>query len=248
MNVDLLASIEMTACAAVAVAVLAVGFGDTSSTRVRLAIGLGLWFLLVTLMAATEVLHDQRGLGVPGLGVPGLGVAVLLPVVLLSIGVLRSPTLYRSLRQIPLSWLVGVNVIRAFGVTFLLLYAAGRLPAPFAPVAGWGDILVGLTALPVAWLAAKQGAAADSTVWIWNTVGLLDLIAAVLLGVVSSPGPLRLIFAEPDSGIMTTLPWLLIPGFLVPLLAFTHLAVFYRLGFTDASHRKGLTYGRPATL
>jgi hypothetical protein len=28
---------------------------------------------------------------------------------------------------------------------------------------------------------------------------------------------------------MTTLPWLLIPGFLVPLLAVTHLAVFYRL-------------------
>jgi hypothetical protein len=28
---------------------------------------------------------------------------------------------------------------------------------------------------------------------------------------------------------MTTLPWLLIPGFLVPLLATAHLAIFYRL-------------------
>jgi hypothetical protein len=156
--------------------------------------------------------------------------------------------LHRALRAIPLSMLIGVNVIRAFGVTFLLLYSAGRLPAPFAPVAGWGDILVGLTALPVAWLAYKKGAAAHPTVWIWNIIGLLDLIAAVGLGVVSSPGPLRLIFAEPGSGIMTTLPWLLIPGFLVPLLAATHLAVFYRLSTAAASeHHSGMPHERPAT-
>jgi hypothetical protein len=28
---------------------------------------------------------------------------------------------------------------------------------------------------------------------------------------------------------MTSLPWLLIPGFLVPSLFFTHLVIFYRL-------------------
>lgn len=244
MNFDLLASIEMTACAAVAIAVLAIGFGEGVSTRLRIAAGLGVWFMLVTLMAATEVLHYEHGLGVPG-----LGVAVILPIVILWVAAVRSPTLHRALRAIPLSMLIGVNVIRAFGVTFLLLYAAGRLPAPFAPVAGWGDILVGLTAVPVAWLVYKKGAAADSTVWIWNTFGLLDLIAAVGLGVVSSPGPLRLIFAEPGSGIMTTLPWLLIPGFLVPLLASTHLAVFYRLSTAAASeYHTRQTHERPATV
>jgi len=244
MNFDLIASIEMTASAAVAVAVLAIGFGETVSTRIRIATGLSVWFALVTLMATTEVLHYEHGLGVPG-----LGIAVLLPIAILGIGVFRSPSLYRALRTIPLSMLVGVNVIRAFGVTFLLLYAAGRLPAPFAPVAGWGDILVGLFAVPVAWLAYKKGSAAHSTVWIWNIVGLLDLIAAVGLGVISSPGPLQLIFAEPGSGIMTTLPWLLIPGFLVPLLAATHLAVFYRLNTAAASeHHNRLTHERPATI
>src|SRR5574341_217462 len=244
MNLDLMASIEMTASAAVAVAVLAIGFGDGVSARVRIATGLAAWFMLVAVMASTSALHYEHGLGVAG-----VGVVVMLPIVILSVGVLRSPALHRALRAIPLSMLIGVNVIRAFGVTFLLLYAAGRLPAPFAPVAGWGDILVGLTAVPVAWLAYKKGAAAHSTVWIWNTIGLLDLIAAVGLGVISSPGPLRLIFTEPGSGIMTTLPWLLIPGFLVPLLAFTHLAVFYRLSMAAASEHHGrLTHERPATV
>ncbi len=243
MNFDLIASIEMTASAAVAIAVLAIGFGENVSTRVRIATGLAAWFMLVTVMAATRALHYEHGLGVAG-----VGVAVMLPIVILSVGVLRSPALHRALRAIPLSTLVGVNVIRAFGVTFVLLHAAGRLPAPFAPVAGWGDILVGLTAVPVAWLAYKNGAAAQSAVWIWNTVGLLDLIAAVGLGVVSSPGPLRLIFTEPGSGIMTTLPWLLIPGFLVPLLASTHLAVFYRLSTAASGHHGRLTHERPATV
>lgn len=224
MTFDLLASIELTACAAIAITALAIGFGKDVTTRLRIAAGLGAWFVLVTVMAATEVLDYRHGVGVPA-----LGITVILPIVILCVSVLRSPSFYRALQAVPLSVLIGVNVIRTLGVMFVLLYAAGRLPAPFAPVAGWGDIVIGLTAIPVAWLAHQKGAAAHSTILTWNTLGLVDLVAAVGLGAVSSPGPLRLIFAEPGSAIMTTLPWLLIPGFLVPLLASTHLAVFYRL-------------------
>jgi len=225
MKLDLLSSIEIAACAAIAIAVLSIGFGSTPRARLRIAIGLGLWFTLATILGATEVLHYQHGLGIPG-----LGVAILLPMAILIYTVRNSPTLFRALQTIPLSALIAVNAIRAFGATFLILYAAGRLPAPFAPVAGWGDILVGLTAIPVAWLAYRKGSGAHSMILLWNSVGLLDLVSAVALGIVSSPGPLHFILTEPGSGIMTTLPWLLIPGFLVPLLASTHLAVFYRLG------------------
>jgi len=34
---------------------------------------------------------------------------------------------------------------------------------------------------------------------------------------------------------MTTLPWLLIPGFLVPSLMFLHVVIFYRLARNEAS-------------
>ena len=130
----------------------------------------------------------------------------------------------------PLWLFVGVHTVRLLGVTFVVLYAAHRLPAPFAPVAGWGDIFVGVTAAPVAWLAYRQITNARAIVRIWNIIGTADLIAAVGLGVISSPGPARLIFAEPSSAIMTTLPWLLIPGFLVPLLFAVHIGIFVRLG------------------
>ena len=76
----------------------------------------------------------------------------------------------------------------------------------------------------------------------WNLFGLADLATAVSLGVLSTPGPLRRIFADPGAGLMTTLPWLLIPGFLVPLLATIHLAIFYRL---IRVVRGGIPHGSP---
>ncbi len=133
----------------------------------------------------------------------------------------------RSTRFLPL--LIGVNALRLLGVMFVLLHFAGRLPAPFAPAAGWGDIIAGATALPVAWLAHRRGGDARSVVLAWNVFGLADLIDAVALGVASSPGPLHLLASDPRMALMSGLPWLLIPAFLVPLLALTHLAVFYRL-------------------
>jgi hypothetical protein len=224
MNIDLLSSIELTASAAIVIAALSIGFGSNAATRIRVAVWLSGWFILVVILAATRALYYEHGLGTPG-----LGLAVALPIVILCITVARMKSLRDRFHRVPLSLLVGVHTVRVLGITFIVLYAARRLPAPFAPVAGWGDIFVGLTAPLVAWLVHRRGANSRPIVWIWNMIGIVDLIAAVGLGVTSSPGPARLIFAEPSSAIMTTLPWLLIPGFLVPLLFTVHIGIFIRL-------------------
>ena len=224
MNVDLLGSIELTASAAIVIAALSSGFGSKAATRVRIVLSLSSWFVVVIILAATRALYYEHGLGSPG-----LGMAVALPIVILCVVVARIRSLREGFHRVPLWLLVGVHAVRLRGISFIILYAADRLPAPFAPVAGWGDIFIGATAPLVAWLAYRQITNAGAIVWIWNVIGIADLIAAVGLGVTSSPGPLRLIFAEPSSAIMTTLPWLLIPGFLVPLLFTDHIGIFVRL-------------------
>ncbi len=224
MDIDLLSSIELTASAAIVIAALSIGFGSNAATRIRVAVWLSGWFILVVILAATRALYYEHGLGTPG-----LGMAVALPIAILCITVARVKSLRENFHRAPLWLLIGVHTVRLLGVSFVILYAAGRLPAPFAPVAGWGDIFVGAAALPVAWLAYRQTTNARAIVWIWNVIGAADLMAAVGLGVTSSPGPARLIFAEPSSAIMTTLPWLLIPGFLVPLLFTVHIGIFIRL-------------------
>lgn len=224
MQFDLLACIELTVSAAIVVVAMAVAFGTGTGERLRIAGGLGLWFAVVVLMAATRFLTYPNGLGVPG-----LGLAVALPILVLTVAVKRSPALFRALQTLPLHLLIGVHAVRVLGVSFLLLYVAGRLPAPFAPVAGWGDLLAGLAALPIAWQIYRQNEPAWPLAWIWNMFGLLDLFTAVALGATSSPGPIRLFDMAPGTVIMTTLPWLIVPGFIVPLLICTHFAVFYRL-------------------
>ena len=129
----------------------------------------------------------------------------------------------------PLPALVAINSIRILGVIFVALYAAGRLPAPFAPSAGWGDILTGVAAAPLAWAIARFGARVRMPALIWNVFGAADLVNAIALGALSAPGPLQVFVGPPDSSPMTALPWLIIPGFLVPILFFTHLVIFYRL-------------------
>ncbi len=53
MNIDLIASIELTASAAIVIAALAVGFGSSAAMRVRAAAWLSVWFVLVVILAAT---------------------------------------------------------------------------------------------------------------------------------------------------------------------------------------------------
>ena len=224
MNTDLIGSVELTASAAIVIAALSIGFGSNAPARIRIAAWLSAWFVIVAILAATRALYYERALGAPS-----LGIAVALPIAVLCILVACVQPLHDALHRVPLWLLVGVHTVRLLGISFVILYAAGRLPAPFAPVAGWGDIFVGATALPVAWLAYRRPVNARPILWIWNVIGLVDLVAAVGLGVISSPGPQRLISAEPSSAIMTTLPWLLIPGFLVPLLFTVHIGIFIRL-------------------
>ncbi len=224
MKFDLLGSIQLTASAAVAIAVVAFNLGSTTRDRIRLAAGLAVWFAAVVALVATGALGPTGALGVPG-----FGVAVLAPVVVLAFIGRAGRPLRRALDAAPLAPLIGLHALRILGVNFLLLHAAGRLPAPFAPLAGWGDIAAGLAAIPVAWLMRRHAQPARGLALAWNTFGLADLVTAIGLGVVSAPGPLHLIHAEPSTAPMTALPWVLIPAFLVPLLAATHLAVFHRI-------------------
>jgi hypothetical protein len=46
--------------------------------------------------------------------------------------------------------MVGLNAGRVFAVLFLLLAAEGRLAGPFPY---WADIITGVFAMPMAWLA-----------------------------------------------------------------------------------------------
>ena len=77
----------------------------------------------------------------------------------------------------------------------------------------------------MAWLALRGG----NDIWVaaWNAFGMLDLAAALALGVLSANGsPLQLIHAGAGSAAMQGLPWSLVPTVLVPLFLILHAVIF----------------------
>lgn len=225
MLLDLVFAIAMAAAGAVVTATLSFTLAATVRGRLTAAAAIAAWFCGVLFLGATGALN------VEGIGAPGLGLAVLAPTIVLSWLVLKAAQTVGPAAP-PMPVLIAVHAVRVLGIAFVLLYAGGRLPAPFAPTAGWGDIAIGLTSVPVALLAYRPGGRALALVW--NALGCLDLITAVSLGALSSPGPARLFLAPPGSAIMTSLPWILIPAFLVPGLFALHVAIFARLRRSEA--------------
>jgi hypothetical protein len=221
---DIVSAVELTASASVVVLLLSFTLSQTVIGRLRAATALGVWFVIVVAFGASLAFDDQVGVGTIG-----LGIAVVVPIAALCIAFFAVPTMRDAMLAVPLPALIAVNTVRVLGVSFVLLHAAHRLPAPFAPAAGWGDIFVGVTAAPVAWAAARYGERVRALVLLWNVIGFIDLVSAIGLGATSSPGPFRLFLDPPGSQLMAALPWILIPCFLVPALQALHIVIFYRL-------------------
>ena len=220
---DILSTAELTVSASIAVAFLSLAMAQTVGRRVAVLVALGAWFALVLAIGATGALSPAGG------GAPALGLAVVLPIAALVSAYFALPSVRNAMTATPLAGLIAVHAIRLLGILFLVLYANGRLPAPFAPSAGWGDVFIGATALPLAWAVTRFGPAMRPLVILWGAVGGADLVVAVTLGALSAPGPLQVFVGPPDSSPMTSLPWLIIPGFLVPILFFIHIVIFARL-------------------
>ena len=237
---DILSTAELTISAAIVIGFLSLTMAVTTRGRLAVLLALGAWFALVLAIGATGALSPAFG------GAPALGLTVVLPIAALVWAGFAWPSVQTAIAATPLPALIALNTLRLLGLTFVILYAERRLPAPFAPSAGWGDVFIGATALPVAWAAARFGAHVRPLVFLWNALGAADLIAAVLLGALSAPGPLQVFVGPPTSAIMTTLPWLIIPGFLVPILFFIHVVIFNRLlARTEASAPRWLGDGQP---
>ena len=140
-----------------------------------------------------------------------------------------TPGARRFAQSLPLAALIGCQIFR-IPVEWVLfgLARAGTAPAQMT-FEGWNfDVLTGVTAPLVAWLAAR-GTLGRGALFAWNAAGLALLVNVVTIAVLSTPTPLRVFMNEPAARFLADWPWVWLPGFLVPAAFAGHLLLFRKL-------------------
>lgn len=181
-----------------------------------LAIRTVLWMWFIAALLAGRLLWLQQ---LPMPAVQG----ILLGLTALVLFAYRAvPTVRAWLDAFDLRVLVLLHCVRFVGFYFLLLYDRGDLPYAFAVPGGLGDIAVAAFALAVALIPWSE-AARRHAIYIWNVVGLIDILLVVYTAA-------RLGLTSPNSmRALTYLPLSLLPVFVVPLIIASHLIIFTRL-------------------
>jgi len=160
---------------------------------------------------------------------PLLPLAIFLPVIIGAPLLLLSKRVGQVLDAMPVTWLVALQLYRVFGSVFLVGWLRGDL-AGAAAVAGIGDVLTGLFAVPAAITAATGTAQGRRAAIIWNIFGLADFAVAITLGLITTPGRFQLIVSNVPSIGAGTYPNVLTPAFVVPSSILLHALSLRQLG------------------
>ena len=159
--------------------------GQRMVTWLAVAVPLVLWLGVVWNLAEAGAFQARSGTISP------LPIAVAVPVLIGLIGLMSSRRITAAVDAAPVAWLIALQVYRLIGGNFIFLWLYGAIPGVFAVPAGIGDMLVGLFAIPVALYLASGRPGGVALAVAWNIFGILDLVDALALGFLSSPGPLK---------------------------------------------------------
>lgn len=185
-------------------------------TWLAVALPLFAWLAIILRLVSMGAFSPQ-----PEVGSPLIPLVVLLPLILGLTLLMRSLRIAAAVDATPPSWLIGLQVYRVVGGVFLIAWMDGYVPGEFALSAGSGDVLTGLLAIPAALYLHVGGRGSRAAAYAWNAFGILDLIAALTLGFLSSPGPMQTLALD-HPNMLTASPLVVIPAFAVPLSLILH--------------------------
>jgi hypothetical protein len=165
--------------------------------------------------------------------IPTIQYGVFIPILLGVALFWRWGTFQRAIEAVPQQWIVSVQLFRAEGAIFLILYAVHRPPGVFAWPAGLGDVIVGLLAPVVGLAYAYSPRHATALLRAWNLFGIGDLLVVVATGFLTSSSRFQMLAMSSPNVLISAFPLVMIPAFLVPLAVLLHLASLRKLRQTE---------------
>lgn len=201
-----------------------VRIGERITTAGLLSLALLSWFAIAEVLGRQNIYWSVNN---PAM--PIVQFAILIPIAVGLFLLIRSSRVARLIDAMPMSWLVGIQFYRAFGLIFLILWWDGFLPWQFALPAGIGDVATGVLALVVAVMLVRRVPSAHSAAYAWCLFGIADLIIAVSTGALTSPGRTHILSLDAPNLLATAYPLVMIPTFAVPLSIILHGLCLWKL-------------------
>lgn len=136
----------------------------------------------------------------------------------------------RFLANLPLTVLTWIHVIRIpVELVLLWLFQNSLVPIEMTFEGRNFDILSGMTAPIVYFLAFRNGKVNRSLLLVWNLVALAFLANVVTIAVLSFPTPFQMIgLDQPNVGV-TYFPFVWLPSVVVPIVLFCHITSLWNL-------------------
>jgi len=132
--------------------------------------------------------------------------------------------------RLPLKLLTLVHVVRIpVELVLLWLFFGGQVPQMMTFEGRNFDILSGLLALIVYFVAFHGGKTRRSILIAFNLIGLALLVNIVTIAILSLPTPVqRLNFEQPNVAVLY-FPYIWLPAIVVPIVLFAHLASLWQV-------------------
>lgn len=152
------------------------------------------------------------------------------PVIIGAVFLWRAAWFWELIHRLPIGWLIGIQLYRLLGASFLILWLQGRVPTELGIVTGVYDVLIGISAPLVALLLVNRRTQNTVTIArLWNVLGLLDFAYAVTLITLATPELIGAIKLQPDPSAIRAMPLAMIALFGVPLSILLHIFSLLKL-------------------
>jgi hypothetical protein len=190
-------------------------------------VGFSFWLILLLVLAQLDVFTVFEVF-------PPRVLYVFIPPLLFIAFFLFWPPLGKFLKAAPASWLIYVQSFRILMELFLWLgYRAGFVPLQMTFEWLNYDIIVGLTAPMAGFSFFGRRRYHRFQAILWNIFGMALLANIVLIAVLSMPSPIQVFMNEPSNSFIANIPFIWIPGFIVPFALAMHLFSLRQLIFDD---------------
>ncbi|GAA4396523.1 hypothetical protein GCM10023187_04740 [Nibrella viscosa] len=192
-------------------------------TARRAIAGLVAWLTLTGVLAATDFYFNINA-------TPSRFTLVIIPTIGFVIGLLSTRSGRTFTDRLPLRTLTLIHTIRIpVELAIYTFYVYQQVPELMTFEGRNPDILPGLTAPIVAYLAFNRQWLSSRGLLIWNVVSLGFLLNIVLNAILASPVPFQQFGFEQPNVAVLKFPFIWLPAFIVPLVFFCHVVAIRRL-------------------